>query len=271
MTPFLMSALTTSAPVFFMRLASSPTPIASGICTLTGAFLAISNCSFCMRSRSSARRLALAAACCWRCFLAVLPIFSLPPRVSAAAVRPPAPRGRPPPGGRSARRTCPGLTFPPPRVSINALLGRLARLMRACFSFCGAAGCCGCAGAWAAAFPASGAAVCRRRPPWARSPLPGAPAGAPRSPPSRSWPAHRPPASAHAAFSGTLKRSSMVAHWFCCVRYSKIIGQLPILEHLHVVLRRRGVLGQYLRNRLWRACRSPWPPRGPCTSQNYSW
>ena len=43
MTPFLMRAFTTSAPVFFMRLASSPTPIVSGMETLTGAFFAISN------------------------------------------------------------------------------------------------------------------------------------------------------------------------------------------------------------------------------------
>ena len=36
-------ARTTSAPVFFMREASSPTLISSGISTLVGAFLAISS------------------------------------------------------------------------------------------------------------------------------------------------------------------------------------------------------------------------------------
>ena len=43
MMPFFISTLTTSAPVFFMRLASSPTLISSGIWTLRGVFLAISS------------------------------------------------------------------------------------------------------------------------------------------------------------------------------------------------------------------------------------
>ena len=43
-TPFFIRHFTTSAPVFFMRLASSPTEISSGICTFTGAFFAISSC-----------------------------------------------------------------------------------------------------------------------------------------------------------------------------------------------------------------------------------
>ena len=43
MTPSLISCLTTSAPVFFMRLASSPTEISSGMWTVSGAFLAISS------------------------------------------------------------------------------------------------------------------------------------------------------------------------------------------------------------------------------------
>ena len=42
MTPFFIRVLTTSAPVFFIRLASSPTAISSGICTFTGALRAIS-------------------------------------------------------------------------------------------------------------------------------------------------------------------------------------------------------------------------------------
>ena len=36
MTPFFISVRTTSAPVFFMREASSPTPMVSGICTFVG-------------------------------------------------------------------------------------------------------------------------------------------------------------------------------------------------------------------------------------------
>ena len=43
MTPFFIRHLTTSAPVFFMRLASSPTEISSGILTVSGGFLAISS------------------------------------------------------------------------------------------------------------------------------------------------------------------------------------------------------------------------------------
>ena len=48
MTPSLIRPLMTSAAVRFMRLASSPTEISSGIMTLTGIFLS-------------------AAICCWRC------------------------------------------------------------------------------------------------------------------------------------------------------------------------------------------------------------
>ena len=43
MTPFFMRHLTTSAPVFFIRLASSPTEISAGIFTVRGVFLAISS------------------------------------------------------------------------------------------------------------------------------------------------------------------------------------------------------------------------------------
>ena len=57
MMPFFIRHLTTSAPVFFMRLASSPTLISSGIWTLRGAFLAISSCSRRIFSASSWRRL----------------------------------------------------------------------------------------------------------------------------------------------------------------------------------------------------------------------
>ena len=53
MTPFFIRHLTTSAPVFFIREASSPTPISSGMSTLTGAFLAISSWRRRIRSCSS--------------------------------------------------------------------------------------------------------------------------------------------------------------------------------------------------------------------------
>ena len=57
MTPFFIRHLTTSAPVFFMRLASSPTAISSGILTTRGCFLAISAWRRRIFSCSSARRL----------------------------------------------------------------------------------------------------------------------------------------------------------------------------------------------------------------------
>ena len=57
MTPFFIRAFTTSAPVFFMREANSPTLISSGISTLRGAFLAISSCRRRIFSCSSWRRL----------------------------------------------------------------------------------------------------------------------------------------------------------------------------------------------------------------------
>ena len=57
MTPFLIRHLTTSAPVFFIREASSPTPISSGIFTVSGVFLAISSWRRRIRSCSSCLRL----------------------------------------------------------------------------------------------------------------------------------------------------------------------------------------------------------------------
>ena len=57
MTPFFIRHFTTSAPVFFMREASSPTLISSGIWTLTGAFFAISSWRRRIFSASSPRRL----------------------------------------------------------------------------------------------------------------------------------------------------------------------------------------------------------------------
>ena len=89
MTPFFIRHLTTSAPVFFMRLASSPTLISSGICTVTGVFLMISSRRRRMRSASSCLRLLLTGPF-WRFLL--LRNFSrlpcccsrrLPPRPSA--------------------------------------------------------------------------------------------------------------------------------------------------------------------------------------------
>ena len=55
--PFLIRQRTTSAPVFFIREASSPTLISSGMETFTGAFLAISSWSRRIFSCSSLRRL----------------------------------------------------------------------------------------------------------------------------------------------------------------------------------------------------------------------
>ena len=57
MTPFFIRVLTTSAPVFFMREASSPTLISSGILTTRGVFFAISIWSRRIFSCSSWRRL----------------------------------------------------------------------------------------------------------------------------------------------------------------------------------------------------------------------
>ena len=57
MTPFFIRLLTTSAPVFFMRLASSPTLISSGILTVRGVFLAISSWRRRIFSASSCLRL----------------------------------------------------------------------------------------------------------------------------------------------------------------------------------------------------------------------
>ena len=77
MTPFFKRHLMTSAAVFFMREASSPTVISSGILTTSCAFLAISSCSRRIFSCSSERDLVPNFfACC--CFLFLLPIFCLP-------------------------------------------------------------------------------------------------------------------------------------------------------------------------------------------------
>ncbi len=83
MTPFLIRHLTTSAPVFFIREASSPTPISSGMSTFVGAFLAISSWRRRIRSCSSWRRLPdWPRPPCWRrCWLFCW-IFCLPPRTS---------------------------------------------------------------------------------------------------------------------------------------------------------------------------------------------
>ena len=78
MTPFFIRHLTTSAPVFFIREASSPTEISSGIITLTGAFLAISSWRRRIRSASSCLRLLEKVMLPRRWLLER--IFSLPPR-----------------------------------------------------------------------------------------------------------------------------------------------------------------------------------------------
>ncbi len=76
MTPFLIRHLMTSAAVFFIREASSPTVISSGILTVSGVFLMASRRRRLRRLRSSSRDLALLPPCC---FLFLLPIFCLPP------------------------------------------------------------------------------------------------------------------------------------------------------------------------------------------------
>ena len=77
MTPFFIRHLTTSAPVFFIRLASSPTLISSGIFTVSGVFLAISSCR--RRSFSASSCLRLLEKVIWPRFLFPPPrIFSLP-------------------------------------------------------------------------------------------------------------------------------------------------------------------------------------------------
>ena len=57
MTPFLSRVLMTSVAVFFMREASSPTEISSGILTVSGVFFAISSCRRRIFSASSCLRL----------------------------------------------------------------------------------------------------------------------------------------------------------------------------------------------------------------------
>ena len=106
--PFFIRHFTTSAPVFFMREASSPTLISSGIWTFTGAFLAISSCRRRIFSASSPRRLLEKG---WLP-LRWLPerIFSLPPRW---AMRSP----RWPPSSSSRWSYLARFTSPPLRVS----------------------------------------------------------------------------------------------------------------------------------------------------------
>ena len=123
MTPFFIRHLTTSAPVFFMRLASSPTLISSGICTLTGAFLAISSCRRRSRVLPPPGVRLLPEAACWppRWLLSFcLPwICCLPPRSCCLPVRASAYPG-------AARRTCSRFTAaapcgcPPPCVCGHA-------------------------------------------------------------------------------------------------------------------------------------------------------
>ena len=149
-TPSFISCLTTSEAVFFMREASSPTLISSGICTFSGCFLAISSCRRFILSRSSCRRLAEEA--CWllgRC-LALLPIFCLaPPRMLLALALVPA-------ISSNFSLYFSMLTAAPPLVSTT----RFSATWRGVWGLLGfscfwGAGCCGAAGAaglaWAAA------------------------------------------------------------------------------------------------------------------------
>ena len=80
MTPIFISALTTSAPVFFIREASSPTAISSGMWTVSGVFLAISSWSRRIFSCSSLRCLPLIKAPFFLLFFPFLPVNRcLPP------------------------------------------------------------------------------------------------------------------------------------------------------------------------------------------------
>ena len=193
-----------------------------GYLHLDGAFLAISNCSFCMRSRSSARRLALAAACCWRCFC-LLVNFSLPPRcllVSAPCA----------PAMRSKRSSyLPRFTLPPPRVSMTRFSGTWRGTC--CFSFLG------CAFCWAALglllrlglslrLALSGLLGLLRL--CSGLLLLGLGLGL--------------------RLFGGLRHTHQVLHRRALVLLRQALednGELLVAQHLHVVLRRGGVLGQY--------------------------
>ena len=150
MTPSLMSCLMTSTAVFFMREASSPTLISSGMLTLSCCFLATSNCRRCILSRSSWRRLALAT-CCWRC-LFLFWIFSLPPRWKSLPLLP----------AILSNRSSYFERFAPaePRVSTT----RFSTTCFGCAGFSVLGFGCGCAGAGetalaAATFSAAGSAL----------------------------------------------------------------------------------------------------------------
>ena len=137
-------ARTTSAPVFFMREASSPTLISSGISTLVGAFLAISSCSFCIWARCSWRRLAPEAAVWgWRLSLR-LANFSLPCLALASLSG----------TNLSSRSSYLAVFRVVPRVSMTRFWGTLLESLRSpwpwegCFWPCWAWGCWASAAGW---------------------------------------------------------------------------------------------------------------------------
>ena len=145
MTPFFIRHLTTSAPVFFMRLASSPTEISSGILTVSGVFLAISSWRRRIFSASSWRRLLEKVGAPLPFFLfAALRNFSLPAlRLSR----------RPPPALLRSAMSC----------SFSSYLSRLTlvdlRVSTIFFSGTRVVGCCVAVDLPGAVCPAAGAAL----------------------------------------------------------------------------------------------------------------
>ena len=157
MTPFFIRVLTTSAPVFFMREASSPTPMASGILTVSGVFLAISSWSRRIFSCSSWRRLLP-----WKPPLRWLRPwnFCLPACICLVL-----------PAARFSSRSSyfSRFTWPPLRVSTTFFSGtRVAGRFAGCWAGCGLLW-----GCWGAGLPAGAAGFCA----WGAA-LAGSPLGA---------------------------------------------------------------------------------------------
>ena len=148
--PFFIRHLTTSAPVFFMRLASSPTPISSGIFTVRGVFLAI----------SSWRRRIFSASSCLRLLPKFWPRF-LPPRFWNFCL--PVCMRLALSGARSSRRWSYFSRFTPPPLRVSTIFFSGVRLWGLCstalagsFSPCLAGAACWAWLPWALAAGAAG-------------------------------------------------------------------------------------------------------------------
>ncbi|CAK7064705.1 MAG: hypothetical protein MEEGG_02921 [Eggerthella lenta] len=127
----------TSAAVRFMRLASSPTEISSGMDTLTGIFLSAAICCWRCRRRifscSSCRRLLPKGRLRWSAFLVSFCLVEVPILFAFSGT------------SLSMRSSyLARLTSPPPRVSMRCTCLTLL--------------CCGCAGLAAAGCPSAGLA-----------------------------------------------------------------------------------------------------------------